>query len=138
PPAKGGPVSPPPRPAAGSSCWRFRRAWPAEPSGRREVHRPIAGRPGVSSVSIRREAIEQAGAASRYQGGRVAGTRRMRGVPRFRRLVIAQAPAVSVAEHGIAFAALGPVAAVMSLSGGEGGAVCLGASQKNVVLVDGV
>src|SRR5690242_16751283 len=94
-------------------------------------------RPGVSSVSIRREAIDQAGAASRYQGGRVAGTRRMRGVPRFRRLVIAQAPAVGVAEHGIAFAALGPVAAVMSLSGGRRCRLP-GCQSKNVVLVDGV
>src|SRR5262249_55028967 len=59
----------------------------------------------------------------------------MRGVPRLRRSIVAQAHAVGMAQHGVAFAALGPVAAGHVLVRRERRAISLRARQY-VVLVD--
>src|SRR5262245_30331990 len=56
--------------------------------------------------SVGGKAVEQPGAARGHQRSRVAGARRMRGVPRLGRLVVAHAHAVGMAHHSIAFAAL--------------------------------
>ena len=55
------------------------------------------------SPSVRREAVEQAGAAGAAQrvlaAAAVRAARRVRGVPGFRRLVVAKPHAVVVADH---------------------------------------
>src|SRR6266851_8682716 len=107
----------------------------ARPTARSSASSPAIRR--ASGVSIGREAVEQAGAAGRHQGGRIAGARGVRRVPRLRSIVVTQARAVGMAQHRVAFAALGPVAAGHVLVRREGGAIGLRAG-KDVVLVYGV
>src|SRR5262245_13844298 len=91
--------------------------------------------------SIRGEAVEQAVAAGAAQIGLAAAAvraaRGVRRVPRLRGVVVAQALAVVVADHGGALPALGPVAAGAILARREGAAVRLRAGQ-HVVAVGGV
>src|SRR2546426_3346447 len=85
---------------------------------------------------LRGEAVEQAVAAGTLQivltAAPVRSARGMRRVPRLRRIVVAQALPVMVADHRCPLAALRPVAAGTILAGRERGAVRLGAGQDVV------
>src|SRR3989442_1557790 len=85
---------------------------------------------------LRGEAVEQAVAAGTLQivltAAPVRAARGMRRVPRLRRIVVAQALPVMMADHRRALAALRPVAAGTILAGRERGAVRLGAGQDVV------
>src|SRR5262249_34561131 len=65
----------------------------------------------AESALVRREAVEQAVAAGRLQCIEAAAARAVRGVPGLGGVVIAQADAVVMADHGRALGAFGPVAA---------------------------
>src|SRR5437667_7602853 len=82
---------------------------------------------------FRGEAVEEAIASGALQvvlaAAAVGPARRMRRVPRLGRVVVPQALAIVVADHGRPLAALRPVAARTVLAGREGGAVGLGARQ---------
>src|SRR4029450_12495449 len=70
--------------------------------------------------SIRREAVEEAGAAHALQGLRIAAGRAVRGVPRGHVPGgLLEAGAVGMTDDGRAFAALGPVAAGGVAAGGR-------------------
>src|SRR5258708_24976811 len=69
----------------------------------------------ISTLSVHREAVQQAVAAGALEivlaAAAARAARRVRGVPRFRCRVVAQALAVVMTEHGGALRAAGPVAA---------------------------
>src|SRR5262245_63002218 len=84
--------------------------------------------------SVRREAVEQAGAARGLQHVLAAAARAVRGVPGLHVPGGFEAHAVVVADDGRALAALAPVAAGGVAAGGGIPAVRVGAGQ-DVVLV---
>src|SRR5262249_9356452 len=90
---------------------------------------------------LRGEAVDQAEATRAAQvvlaAAAVGAARGMRRVPRLRRGVVAQALAITVAEHGRALRAAGPVAAGAVLAGRGRLAVGLRAGQ-HIVVVGGV
>src|SRR5687768_14691550 len=90
--------------ASAPSCCRGLSLTPWLPRRRgRQAH--------TEASSVDGEAVEQAGAAGRDQRGRAAAARLMCRVPRPADFVVAAAHAVVMADHGVAFAVLGPVAA---------------------------
>src|SRR6266478_5856676 len=92
--------------------------------------------PGWSVPLIDRKAIEQPVAAGAAQIGLAAAAigaaRGMRGVPRFRRVIVAQAFAVGVADHRGTLSAARPVAAGTVLTRRKRSAVRLRAGQRIV------
>src|SRR5262249_20286546 len=96
------------------------------------------GRAGLARRQrlVRREAVQQAVAAGALEIGLAAAAvrsaRRMRRVPRLRRVVVAQALAVVMADHGGALPALAPIAAGPVIARRKGAAVRLRAGQHVV------
>src|SRR4051794_16066120 len=86
-------------------------------------------------ASVRRETIEQAGAAGRLQLILAAPARAVRGVPRLHVARVLEALQVVVTDDGRAVAALGPVAAGGVTAGRRISALRVRAGQ-NVVRVD--
>src|SRR5882757_32935 len=92
---------------------------------------------GMTS-SVGREAIHQAVAAGALEvvlrTAAIGATRGMRRVPGFRGVIVAQADAVDMPEHGGSLRAARPVLAGAVLTGCKGRSVCL-RSRQHVVAV---
>src|SRR3954453_14977871 len=90
----------------------------------------------MTAASIRREAIEQAVAAGALQIGlraaAIGAARGMRAVPRFRRLVIAQALTIGMAHDRRALRARRPVLAGLVITRGKCAAVGLGTPEDGM------
>src|SRR5213593_4984185 len=98
--------------------------------------RPSPRRQRAAVRLFRGEAVEEAVAAGALEivlaAAAVGPARRVRRVPGLRRVVVAQALSIVMADHRRPLAALRPVAAGAILAGRERGAVRLGAGQDVV------